>query len=228
MNATLKPTGLMLVGVAFLLICLCSQIGTAWPASSSSPDSLDAIKEYHSDFIHHRLKPADTGKLPLQGNTVCFPWSIGRVPVSGPVNERIILDGPRSIGKVHDLKAMNSVKQRDIVYDDSQRKGPESQSLVNSMDVRVAGDRQDKKEQSEDCIDDSGLEGFMDNTMSGAQNGIAPRSSSPGNYLNVDVSGITVSAINTVEGGSAVATSNIIIKPVQVIVCPPEVAEKLE
>lgn len=227
MNATLKPTGLMLVGVAFLLICLCSQIGTAWPASPSYPDSLDTIKEYHSDFIHHRLKPADTGQLPLSGNTVSFPWSIGRVPGSGPVNERIILDGSRSIGQVHDLKAMNSAKQRDIVYADSQRKGPESQSLVNSMDVRVAGDYKGKKELSKDGIDDDGLERFVD-TMSGVQNGIAPRSSSPGNYLNVDVSGITVSAINTVEGGSAVATSNIIIKPVQVIVCQPEVAEKLE
>jgi len=45
--------------------------------------------------------------------------------------------------------------------------------------------------------------------------------------MNIDVSGITVSAINTVEGGSAVATSNIIIKPVQIIVCSSEVEEKL-
>jgi hypothetical protein len=49
----------------------------------------------------------------------------------------------------------------------------------------------------------------------------------PGNYMNIDVSGVTVSAINTVEGGSAVATSNIIIKPVQLIIYNPEVEEKL-
>ena len=52
--------------------------------------------------------------------------------------------------------------------------------------------------------------------------------SHPGNYMNIDVSGITVSAINTVAGGSAVATSNIIIKPVQVIIYPSEVDEKLK
>ena len=49
-----------------------------------------------------------------------------------------------------------------------------------------------------------------------------------GNNLNIDVSGISVSAINTVQGGSAVATSNIIIKPVQIIICPSEVEEKLK
>jgi len=48
-----------------------------------------------------------------------------------------------------------------------------------------------------------------------------------GNNLNIDVAGISVSAVNTVQGGSAVATSNIIIKPVQIIICPSEVAEKL-
>ena len=49
-----------------------------------------------------------------------------------------------------------------------------------------------------------------------------------GNYMNIDVSGINVQAINTVQGGSAVATSNIEIKPVQTINCSPEVEEKLK
>jgi hypothetical protein len=48
------------------------------------------------------------------------------------------------------------------------------------------------------------------------------------NYLSIDVSGISVSAINTMKGGSATATSNIIIEPVQIIVCPSEVEEKLK
>ena len=47
-----------------------------------------------------------------------------------------------------------------------------------------------------------------------------------GNYLSVDVHDISVSAINTMEGGSATATSNIIIDPVQIIVCPSEVDAK--
>jgi hypothetical protein len=49
-----------------------------------------------------------------------------------------------------------------------------------------------------------------------------------GNNLKIDVAGISVSAVNTVQGGSAVATSNIIIKPVQIIICPSEVEEKLK
>jgi len=49
-----------------------------------------------------------------------------------------------------------------------------------------------------------------------------------GNYSNIDVSGIDVKAINTVEGGSAVATSNIVIEPVQIVNCPGEVEEKLK
>lgn len=44
-----------------------------------------------------------------------------------------------------------------------------------------------------------------------------------GNNMIIDVSGISVSAINTVKGGSATATSNIIIRPVQIILCPSEV-----
>jgi hypothetical protein len=46
--------------------------------------------------------------------------------------------------------------------------------------------------------------------------------------MNINVNGISVSAINTVEGGSAVATSNIVIKPVQIIISPSEVEEKLK
>jgi len=40
--------------------------------------------------------------------------------------------------------------------------------------------------------------------------------------------GVSVTALNTAEGGRAEAISNIIIKPVQIIVCPSEVGEKLK
>ena len=85
--------------------------------------------------------------------------------------------------------------------------------------------------------DDMGIENLVDNAISSQQHDgpftYQSRSSSPaqqrlGNYMNIDVSGINVQATNTVEGGSAVATSNIEIKPVQIINCPPEVEEKLK
>jgi hypothetical protein len=48
------------------------------------------------------------------------------------------------------------------------------------------------------------------------------------NNLNIDVSGISVRAINTVPGGTAIATSNIKIEPVQIIVESSEVSEKIK
>ena len=49
-----------------------------------------------------------------------------------------------------------------------------------------------------------------------------------GNYLSIDIHDISVRAINTLDGGSAVATSNIIIEPVQIIVRLSEAEEKLK
>ncbi len=47
------------------------------------------------------------------------------------------------------------------------------------------------------------------------------------NRLDINVRGISVRAINTVEGGSATATSNIIIEPVQRIEVSSQAKDKL-
>ena len=47
------------------------------------------------------------------------------------------------------------------------------------------------------------------------------------NRLDIRVTGISVRAINTVEGGSATATSNIIIEPVQRIEVSSQAKDKL-
>lgn len=240
MEKMLGPTGVMLVGAIFVCFCLIS----AAEQPLNKEDTLCRIKEFHSDFINHR-QSSDTGKLQLSGDTVYFPWASRQVsgiepgssdlmPRSAPVKEKIILNGPLSEEQVQDLKAMNSDKQRDIVYEEFQRKDPESQGLVNSMGVRVVGPGQDKKGWPEDDFECDGLEGFVDGAvasgLSKGGSGKMPGGAGErlGNYLDIDVSGITVSAINTVKGGSAVATSNIIVKPVQVIVCPSEIEEKLK
>ena len=53
----------------------------------------------------------------------------------------------------------------------------------------------------------------------------------PGGYLenrlDITVKGISVRAINTVEGGKATATSNIIIEPVQIIEVTSQATDKL-
>ncbi len=242
MDKMLGPTGAMLVGAIFVCLCLASATSAS---DGTTADALRSIKEFHSDFISHKQDP-NTGYLKLHSDTICFPWASRKVsdlepynsdimPRSAPTKEKIIMKGSISSEMVQDLKAMNSIKQRDIIYEESQSKDPGSKSLVNSMDVRVTGDGQGKKMWSEDGFDSDGLEAFVDNAMISGMNkandqksGKDTRHQQAQNYMNIDVSGITINAINTVEGGSAVATSNIIIKPVQVIICPSEVEEKLK
>jgi hypothetical protein len=238
MDITLKPTGLVLVGLTFIFIYLLSQaaIGMPLPASPSYPDSLKEIEEYHSDFVNNQYKPTTEGQLSLSDGTICFPWASRQIMGlrlrspdlvlrSEPVKESILLEGTHPTEHVNDLKAMNAVKQRDIAYGETQINGTNPEELVNSMSVSVEGG-QSKKESTMDDFENYDPEKIVDNSLNSAMNN-GNQKSNPGNYLNIDVSGITVSAINTVEGGSAAATSNIIIKPVQLIVNHPEVAEKL-
>jgi hypothetical protein len=108
--------------------------------------------------------------------------------------------------------------------------------LINSLDVDVLG----TGKRSGDSVPmmNTGIDGIGGDAKNSPELSNPDRSSfdhgfedydpkKVGNYLNIDVSGISVSAINTMEGGNAVATSNIIIKPVQIIYCTPEVEEKL-
>jgi hypothetical protein len=76
----------------------------------------------------------------------------------------------------------------------------------------------------EQIVDDA----FNNRIGNRKNDGRTEKSQQIGNNLNIEVSGISVSALNTVKGGSAVATSNIIIRPVQIIVSPSEVEEKLK
>ncbi len=213
----------------------------ASPSSSSNPGSLDKVKEFHANFMNNEIYDkhnSDIGQLKLPGNTVVFPWatqqvsgltSHAKVASAHPQKEKVTMSGPQSEENVQDLKAMNEIKQRDILYDESQKSNSGSANLSNLMDVHVQG-KPSKEEQHYNDLDSLGNidpETLVDNALnSDSQNNMGARRS-PGNYMNIDVSGITVSAINTVEGGSAVATSNIIINPVQVIDGSSQASEKI-
>ncbi len=247
MTVLLKPTGGMLVGIIF--ICLLQGLA-AGDASSASTDALSRMEEFHSDFIRHQEK-LTLGQLQHPENAAPYAARQLLGPESHapdlhapdlmlhppPTSERTILNGSDPEAWVKDLSAVNSMKQRDLVYGESQFRGPGRQGLVNSMNVMVSGERNRAKEDwsGGERAGDFNIEGLVDGALGKGMrkndahgktsNGRGPKQE--GNYLNVDVSGISVSAINTVEGGSAVATSNIIIKPVQIIVSPAEVDEKL-
>jgi hypothetical protein len=239
MKKILGPAGITLVGAAFIFLILCMS-SAAVP--TSPPNSM--IKELHSSFINDP-QDLNKGTLALSGDTICFPWAskrlssnkVGVQPGSRAELETISLIGSRPWEQLQDLKAFNGVRQRDIEYKEVQNGSCKPSGLGNAMDVSVTGSKQKKNGYHEHEFDDNKLERFVDNKFgldprNGQGSGSIirgnPATTTPGNYLNIDVSDITVSAVNTVEGGSAVATSNIIIKPIQLIVYPSEVEEKLK
>ncbi len=242
MNKLIGPIGLMLVGTTFICFCIMLSASAAG-VPANLPDLQSELKQYASVPFGHSEGGA-IGQLNVAGGTINFPWVSEQppdrqhhlrsiMPQSLPSKENVALIGPSSRSRVSDLKAMNSVKQRDINYDEVQSGDPESQGLSNSMDVSITGQGAAKSDvfggdeignDIERIVDDA-----FDNGMKNKHNdGETAKSTQLGNNMNINVNGITVSAINTVEGGSAVATSNIVIKPVQIIISPSEVEEKLK
>jgi hypothetical protein len=219
------PTGRLLVGAVF--ICLLISLSAA---AAELPSNLPDLRK--------ELKESQFGPF----NQNHREWGIGLLHPSDfrpdlmPTKEKITLNESASCEQVSDLTAMNAARERDIIYDGKQYSDADTQGLANSLDIAVTGQEETKKIFPNENWDDSYIDQIVDSALStstknGEKNGQLARSakSQPlGNNLDIDVSGISVRAINTVPGGSAVATSNIIIKPVQIIICPSEVEEKLK
>jgi len=220
------PTGRLLVGAVFICL-LISQSLAAAELPSNLPDLQKGLKEAQSG-------PFDQDHREWRAMTA-HPFSPMTYP--GPSKEKITLDESNSSEQVSELHAMNSVKERDITYDGMQYRDSNEDAPANSQDIAVTGQLETKKSIANDNWDDGYIDSIVDSALSACtenegKNGrparINAQSQPLGNNLNIDVSGISVRAINTVQGGSAVATSNIVIKPVQIIVCPSEIAEKLK
>jgi hypothetical protein len=218
MNKMPGPIGLMLVGAVFVCLCIMPSAPAA-EMHSSLPDLQDELKKSSSvpfrqiPEMQHRLREL--------------------APQSSPSNEKVDLLGSSPVARVSDLKAINTVKQRDVIYDEAQGGDPESQGLLNSMDISITGQEPAKSDMfgkggSGDDIEQIVDDAFNNRIGNRKNDGRTERSQQIGNNMNIEVSGISVSALNTVPGGSAVATSNIIIRPVQIIVSPSEVEEKLK
>jgi hypothetical protein len=219
-------------------ICLCLM----WLAAADATDPLNRIKEFHSAFINHDnqldpslMKPQLFVRDP---ESKTFPTDL--MPHFSSMNERIAMNNSYPEQQVKNMYALNTNMQRDIIFDDTQSGDASDKGLKNSLDITIDGNVPGQSK-SNDWLDESsfdmGIENLVDNAVSSYQYDDSvyhqSRSGSPaqqrlGNYMNIDVSGINVQAVNTVEGGSAMATSNVEIKPVQIINCPPEVVEKLK
>jgi len=167
MNKMLKPTGLMLVGLAFFLFYLYSQPAIAEPTKAIYPESLDKIKNFHNQFTSPAYSSVGLArsKLPEMAET------------SRLADENIFMNS--SSQSLEGLISVNGGKHRSVAYDD----------LLESTNCKM-------------------------------------------NAMDISVTGITVIAINMAEGGNAVATSDIVLRPVQSLggtaVVNPEVDVKLK
>jgi hypothetical protein len=226
MKKILGPTGHLLVGAVFICL-LISQSAGATDLPSNLPDLRKGLKESQSGLFN--LDHREWGIMQLHPSDLR--------PDLMPSREKFALNESDSSEQVSDLTAMNTARERDIIYDGEQYRDADTQILANSLDVAVTGQGEAKKIFGNGNWDDSYIDRIVDSALSTnmkneGKNGqparISAQSQPLGNNLDIDVSGISVRAINTVQGGSAVATSNIIIKPVQIIICPSEVSEKLK
>ncbi|MGB5099524.1 MAG: hypothetical protein WBN94_02855 [Methanothrix sp.] len=217
-----KPTSLMLVGILFICIFLTPAL---------AEQQLSGLEQINKLKVPHPQTSSDLGMLKVGADTIHFPWSSREtLPVrpdfSGSIStstkkEEILMDGSNSTANVRDLSAINSLKQRDLLYKDSLNGDPNDLGLVNSQDISVSGKGNDK---STDKVAEMQ---WQEDSIGGRELDNSDMHYA-GNYLSIDVHDISVSAMNTMQGGSAVATSNIIIEPVQIIVCPSEVDVKLK
>ncbi|MFZ2471775.1 MAG: hypothetical protein WAW52_07515 [Methanothrix sp.] len=214
MDETMKkisgPTGRLLVGVVFICL-LISHNAVASVQSPSFPDLQKELKESQSGPLNYNPRE----------------WL---VRLSHPPNASCLLYG---FSSSQEKNAMNDSHSNDS----EQHWGPETRGVANFLDVAVTGQEKAKNTLTGERWGDNYIDKIVDNALNTSmknegKNGQMARKSAHqlpiGNNLNIDVAGISVSAVNTVQGGSAVATSNIIIKPVQIIICPSEVAEKLK
>ena len=240
-----KSTSAMLVVSIFICVFMISSFAAA-DSRSCAEDRLNKIRDSNSNLIHFK-DDSTLGKLQLADETITFPWASPKtsifasnqasfiVPHSPPSNEKILMDRSHSEARLNDLSAINTVKQRDLIYEDSQNGDPRNSGLTNDLNIEVTGIEKESRNELDDMSEDDGIEQIVDNALGSAlvDNAAGGKYGNLGtesarNNLNIEVSGITTKAINTVEGGRAIATSNIIIKPVQIIVCSPEVEEKLK
>lgn len=220
MRTTLYPTGLALVGC--LLICTFSVPGLAnQPSIGIGPASTSK-----DPFIDFPCQQDDSwGILQSGDDAVFFPW-YGPQSLTMPTkterrsirssqsdSQDIQLNSSNSAAEVDDLTAVDCDRQRVLQFDasDPQIGDPELEGMVNDLEISVDGSEENNVEDNR----------TLDSKF--PQNGVHHA----GNFLSVVVEDISVTAINTMEGGSASATSNIIIEPVQIIVSPSEVNAKL-
>ncbi len=223
MKMSKLPISLALVGIIFLYIYAVSAL------SVPQLDVNEQLNKFKDNSIHSMRhdKSPDWGVLKAGGETIYFPWHGSSLPgrpailkpsSMSPVTEEIIMDANNSSANLDDLLVINSVKERDVIERSSQNGDPEDEDQSNALSIDVGGGegQGDVASDYDSESIEAGGSGFGRGDIKYA-----------GNYLTVNVHDIKVTAVNSMPDGNAVATSNIIIEPVQTIVVPSEVHQKL-
>jgi len=218
--------------IRILSLSLCLLLGISFCQASDTVGAIKSYKELQSNFVSDKNKFSEVHPeptlLPSSDRIKSSPF--GEMTSSRPVNEEIDMTGANSKEKVQDIEAINAVKQRTIVYDDVQR--GDGVDKGNSMNIEITGNGQEKQSTMDmdddlgNAIEDKVDSAFMSSNQESRDNTGMIRSQV--NNLDIDVSGISVRAINTVPGGTAIATSNIKIEPVQIIIESSEASVKLK
>lgn len=186
--------------VRILSLSLCLILGISFCQASDTVDALNSYKEVQSHFISDKNKFSEVHPEPvfLPSSERIQSSPFGKMPSSRPVNEEIALNVTNSKKQVQDIEAINTVKQRTIVYDDVQR--GDGVNKGNSMNIEITGNGQEEQSMM-DMDDDFGnaIEEKVDSAITSGMNQESRDKTgsirSQVNNLNIDVSGISVRAI---------------------------------
>jgi hypothetical protein len=118
---------------SILLVCVLF-VFLSWIGSSVAEEtplntaySINMIKEFHQNFIHHGRQSEPSLVQPkLSGKEIFSPSASHQVglpdlmPHSPPVKETVTMNSSHSTQQIRDMYALNANMQRDIVFDDAQ------------------------------------------------------------------------------------------------------------
>ena len=124
MSKMLKPTGIMLMGLAFLLFCLNSQSVLAESTKAIYPESLDKITDFHNQFTSPSYSSVGLprSKLPEMAEA------------SRLADEKIFMNV--SSQSLDGLISVNGGKRRSVAYDGLLES---TNYKMNAMDISVTG-----------------------------------------------------------------------------------------
>ena len=222
MKMSKLPAGLGLAGIIF--ICICAGSASSVPQLDVN-EQLNKFKDNSIHPLRHDKSP-DWGVLEAGGETIYFPWhgsslpgrpAISRPASLAPVREEIMMDANNSSASLDELLVINSVKERDVIERSSQNGDTEDMGPSNALMIDVGGEGEETESRNYEA----------DDIAAGGPDSGRGDIRYAGNYLTVNVHDIKVTAVNSMPDGNAVATSNIIIEPVQTIVIPSEVHQKI-